>query len=70
LGRRQSRRCFARLDRDPGSIYYVAANVEENDQRTRRYGNKQVYAYEWLRYHDSNKKLAGQEFSGRVIRTA
>ena len=48
---------------DPGSIYYLAANVEENYQRTRRYGNKPVYAYEWLRYHDSNKKLAGQELA-------
>jgi hypothetical protein len=46
---------------DPGSIYYLAANVEENYQRTRSFGNKPVYAYEWLRYHDSNKKLAGQE---------
>jgi len=34
---------------DPGSIYYLAANAEENYQRTRRYGNKPVYAYEWLR---------------------
>ena len=52
---------------DPGSIYYLAANVEENYQRTRRYGNKPVYAYEWLRYHDSNKKLAGQELAPYLI---
>ncbi len=52
---------------DPGSIYYVAANVEENYQRTRRYGNKPVYAYEWLRYHDSNKKLAGQELAPYLV---
>jgi hypothetical protein len=45
----------------PDSIYYMAANVEENVERTRRYGSKPLYAYEWLRYHDSNKKLAGQE---------
>lgn len=45
----------------PDSIYYMAANVEENWQRTRRLGNKPVYAYEWLRYHDSNKDLNGQE---------
>jgi hypothetical protein len=45
----------------PDSIYYMAANVEENIERTRRYGNKPLYAYEWLRYHDSNKKLANQE---------
>jgi hypothetical protein len=52
---------------DPGSIFYLAANVEENCQRTRRYGNKPVYAYEWLRYHDSNKKLAGQELAPYLI---
>jgi hypothetical protein len=45
----------------PDSIYYMAANVEENVERTRSYGSKPLYAYEWLRYHDSNKKLAGQE---------
>ncbi len=45
----------------PDSIFYMAANVEENVERTRRYGGKPLYAYEWLRYHDSNKKLAGQE---------
>jgi hypothetical protein len=52
---------------DPGSIYYIAANVEENYQRTRRYGDKPVYAYEWLRYHDSNKKLAGQELAPYLV---
>ena len=45
----------------PDSLYYMAANVEENIERTRRFGNKPLYAYEWLRYHSSNKKLAGQE---------
>ncbi len=52
---------------DPGSIYYIAANVEENYQRTRHYGNKPLYAYEWLRYHDSNKKLAGQELAPYLV---
>ena len=52
---------------DPGSIYYVAANIEENYQRSRRYGGKPVYAYEWLRYHDSNKKLAGQELAPYLV---
>lgn len=45
----------------PDSVYYMAANVEENWQRTRRFGNKPVYAYEWLRYHNSNKELGEQE---------
>jgi hypothetical protein len=52
---------------DPGSIYYLAANVEENYQRTRHYGNKPLYAYEWLRYHGSNKKLAGQELAPYLV---
>ena len=52
---------------DPGSVYYIAANVEENYQRTRQYGNKPVYAYEWLRYHNSNKKLAGQELAPYLV---
>jgi len=51
----------------PDSIYYMAANIEENWQRTRRYGNKPVYAYEWMRYHDSNKKLAGQELAPYLV---
>ncbi len=45
----------------PGSVYYMAANIEENRQRMTQYGNKPVYAYLWLRYHDSNAKLKGQE---------
>jgi hypothetical protein len=52
---------------NPGSIYYIASNIEENVQRTRRYGNKPLYAYEWLRYHDSNKKLAGQELAPYLV---
>lgn len=46
---------------DPGSVYYMGANVEENVARMRSYGSKPVYAYLWLRYHDSNAKLKGQE---------
>jgi hypothetical protein len=52
---------------DPGSIYYIAANVEENYQRTRRYGNKPIYAYEWLRYHNSNQKLVDQELAPYLV---
>lgn len=51
----------------PDSIFYMAANVEENWQRTRRYGNKPVYAYEWMRYHNSNKKMEGQELAPYLI---
>jgi hypothetical protein len=34
---------------EPGSLYYMAANIEENYRRTRRYGRKPVYAYLCLR---------------------
>jgi hypothetical protein len=51
----------------PDSIYYMASNVEENWQRTRRFGNKPLYAYEWLRYHDSNKELVGQELAPYLV---
>lgn len=46
---------------DPGSVYYMGANIEENAQRMRRHGDKPTYAYLWLRYHDSNKQLKGRE---------
>ena len=48
---------------NPGSLYYIASNVEENVNRTRQYGDKPVYAYSWLRYHESNKELAGKELA-------
>lgn len=51
----------------PGSIYYLASNIEENVQRTRRFGDKPVYAYEWMRYHGSNKDLKGQELSPWLV---
>jgi len=51
----------------PDSIYYMAANVEENWQRSRRFGNKPVYAYVWMRYHDSNKQLAGRELAPYLV---
>ncbi|MBM3858918.1 MAG: hypothetical protein FJ395_04625 [Verrucomicrobia bacterium] len=51
----------------PDSIYYIAANIEENYQRTRRYGNKPVYAYEWLRYHTGNAELNGQELAPYLV---
>ena len=47
----------------PGSLYYIASNVEENVNRTRQYGNKPVYAYSWLRYHNSNKMIGTQELA-------
>ena len=52
---------------DPGSIYYIAANIEENVARTRRFGNKPLYAYEWLRYHDSNKEKGNCELAPWLV---
>lgn len=52
---------------DPGSVYYMAANVEENWQRTRPFGDKPLYAYEWMRYHNSNKELNGQELAPYLV---
>jgi hypothetical protein len=43
---------------DPGSVYYIASNVEENHAAAKKYGSRPVYAYTWMRYH-SSKKLSG-----------
>jgi len=51
----------------PDSIFYMAANVEENYARTREFGNKPVYAYEWLRYHDSNRSLGNREVDPYLV---
>lgn len=37
------------------SVFYMAANVEENYTRTKQFGERPVYAFEWLRYHNANK---------------
>src|SRR5690606_6986454 len=37
----------------PDAILYMAANVEENYKRSRAWGEKPVFAYEWLRLHTS-----------------
>ena len=39
----------------------MASSVEENLKRTRQFGEKTVYAYSCLRFHNENKALAGQE---------
>gem|GEM_PF-1125396 len=45
----------------PGSVFYIASNVEENFKRTRQFGNKPLYAYSWLRFHTSSKDVGGLE---------
>ncbi len=51
----------------PASLYYMAANVEENHRWMRAHGNKPVFAYVWLRYHDSNKNLKGRELDDYLV---
>lgn len=48
----------------PDSVFYMAANVEENYLRTRPFGDKPVYAYEWMLFHISNAELSGKEVPG------
>lgn len=52
---------------DPGSIFYMASNVEENYIRTRKFGGKPVYAYEWLRFHNSNLLKGGRELPPYLV---
>jgi hypothetical protein len=40
----------------PGSIYYVAANVEQNYLRSKQFGNKPIYSFVWLRYHSKKQE--------------
>lgn len=48
----------------PDSVFYMAANVEENYLRTRPFGDRPVYAYEWMLFHISNAELSGKEVPG------
>jgi hypothetical protein len=52
---------------NPGSIYYMASNVEENFRRLSGQGNKPLYAYLWMRYHNSNKKLKCAELDDYLV---
>lgn len=45
----------------PDSVYYMAANVEENFLRSRKSGDKPVFAFVWLRYHTSNRLEGNRE---------
>lgn len=54
----------------PDSIYYLAANIEENYRRGRKFSNKPLYAYVWLRYHESNKMMANQELPDYLVEAA
>ncbi len=54
----------------PDSIYYLAANIEENYRRSRKFSKKPLYAYFWLRYHESNEKMANQELPDYLVEAA
>lgn len=51
----------------PDSVFYMATNVELNYQRARRLGERPVYAYEWMRYHDSNKLEGNRELDPYLV---
>jgi hypothetical protein len=51
----------------PDSIYYLAANIEQNYLRSRQFGNKPVYSFVWLKYHTSNQKLSLQEVADYLV---
>jgi hypothetical protein len=46
---------------EPSSVFYMASNVEENYVRTRKFGNKPVYAYEMLRFHSGNWRIVPKD---------
>ncbi|MBG0799953.1 hypothetical protein IYW40_00175 [Methylocystis sp. H4A] len=49
----------------PDSVYYMAANVEENYLRSR--GNRPVYPYVWLRYHGSSLLEGSREVDPYLV---
>ncbi|RVB80566.1 MULTISPECIES: hypothetical protein [unclassified Mesorhizobium] len=52
---------------NPDSVFYMAANIEENYLRTLRMGDRPLYAYTWLRFHNSNEKLEGKELPSWLV---
>lgn len=51
----------------PDYFMFMALNVEENYLRSRKYGDKPVYAYEWLRFHDSSPRTGEYEHSPEMV---
>jgi hypothetical protein len=43
----------------PDSIYYMAANVEQNYFRSRKFSNKPLYDFQMLKLHSLKKELPG-----------
>ena len=52
---------------DPATVFYMAANIEENYKRTRALSDKPVYAYQWLRYHDGNWREGNREVDPYIV---
>lgn len=51
----------------PGTIFYMASNIEENYLRTRQFGDKPLFAYEWLRFHNSNMIEGNRELEPYLV---
>lgn len=49
----------------PEAIYYIAANIEWNRRQTD--SEKPIYAYEWMRYHESNSKENNRELDSYLV---
>jgi hypothetical protein len=45
----------------------MASNVEENSRRIQELDNKPLYAYLWMRYHNSNDKLNNRELDDYLV---
>jgi hypothetical protein len=54
----------------PDSIYYIAANIEENYRRSLKFSNKPLYAYFWLRFHQGNEQMDGPELPDYLVEAA
>jgi hypothetical protein len=54
----------------PDSIYYMAANIEENYRRSRNFGNKPLYAYLWLRFHEGTANMDTPELPDYLVEAA
>ncbi len=49
-------------DTAPDAMFYLARNIEGSVATSHEMSHgKPVYAFEWLRFHDGNKRLAGRE---------
>lgn len=51
----------------PDSVYYMAANVEQNYLRASALSQKPIYVYEWLRFHDSNRREGNRELEPYLV---